>query len=105
MTVSNEMLLRGIAFAEARRNSARRILKPQNSGCEKDNTELTYDGVFQRSLGSKANTYSQSVGEQSPTAPLSIVSFSLCLTLSQNNKYDKKSCTKYYNVEYRECYY
>ncbi|XP_068986899.1 trafficking kinesin-binding protein milt isoform X4 [Bombus flavifrons] len=57
------MLLRGIAFAEARRNSARRILIPQNSACEKDNAELTYDGAFQRSLGSKANSLSRSIGE------------------------------------------
>lgn len=45
------MLLRGIAFAEARRNSAKRILKPQNSICEKDNAELTYDGIFQCNFG------------------------------------------------------
>ncbi|XP_076665921.1 trafficking kinesin-binding protein milt isoform X2 [Andrena cerasifolii] len=59
------MLLRGIAFAEARRSSTRRILKPQNSGCEKDNAELTYDGVFQRNLASKATTFPQSSGETS----------------------------------------
>ncbi|XP_029052654.2 trafficking kinesin-binding protein milt isoform X2 [Osmia bicornis bicornis] len=64
------MLLRGIAFAEARRNSARRIWKSQNSSCEKDNTELTYDGVFQRNLVSKANTYSPSVRDRSPTPSL-----------------------------------
>ncbi|CAK9822034.1 Trafficking kinesin-binding protein 1 [Anthophora retusa] len=64
------MLLRGIAFAEARRNSARRILKPQNSSCEKENTELTYDGVFQRNLGSKTNAFSQSVDEHSSTNSL-----------------------------------
>lgn len=69
------MLLRGIAFAEARRNSARRILKPQNAGCEKDNAELTYDGVFQRNLGAKANTCFQSVGERSPTTTHPLVSF------------------------------
>ncbi|XP_076750608.1 trafficking kinesin-binding protein milt isoform X1 [Xylocopa sonorina] len=61
------MLLRGIAFAEARRNSARRILKPQNSGCEKDNAELTYDGVFQRNFGSKT-AYLSSMSEHSPSA-------------------------------------
>ncbi|XP_054000970.1 trafficking kinesin-binding protein milt isoform X2 [Hylaeus anthracinus] len=48
------MLLRGIAFAEARRNSARRIRKPQNTNNDKDNTELSYNAVFQHSLGSKA---------------------------------------------------
>lgn len=68
------MLLRGIAFAEARRNSAKRILKPQNSICEKDNAELTYDGVFQYNFGSLANSYSQSVGGYSPPS-LSLVSF------------------------------
>ena len=73
------MLLRGIAFAEVRRNSARRILKPQNSGSEKDNPELTYDGVFQRNLESKANIYTQSISERSSSTPR--VSFYLCLTL------------------------
>lgn len=68
------MLLRGIAFAEARRNSAKRILKPQNSICEKDNAELTYDGIFQCNFGSMANSYSQSVGGYSPPS-LSLVSF------------------------------
>ncbi|XP_017792646.1 PREDICTED: uncharacterized protein LOC108574545 [Habropoda laboriosa] len=61
------MLLRGIAFSEARRSVTRRILKPQNSSCEKDNTELTYDEVFQSNLGSKENTYSQSINEHSST--------------------------------------
>ncbi|XP_076651595.1 trafficking kinesin-binding protein milt isoform X2 [Halictus rubicundus] len=55
------MILRGIAFAEARRNSARRILKSQNSSCEKDNAELTYDGV--RSLGSKSTLSASPFGE------------------------------------------
>ncbi|XP_043797134.1 trafficking kinesin-binding protein milt isoform X3 [Apis laboriosa] len=64
------MLLRGIAFAEARRNSAKRILKPQNSICEKDNAELTYDGVFQYNFGSMAN--SQSIGGYSPLSSLSL---------------------------------
>ncbi|XP_031848218.1 trafficking kinesin-binding protein milt isoform X2 [Nomia melanderi] len=61
------MILRGIAFAEARRNSARRILKPQNSGCEKDNAELTYDGVFQRNLGSKPTKFPQSTTDHGST--------------------------------------
>lgn len=69
------MLLRGIAFAEARRNSAKRILKPQNSICEKDNAELTYDGVFQYNFGSMANSYSQSIGGYNPLSSLSLVSF------------------------------
>lgn len=73
------MLLRGIAFAEARRNSARRILIPQNSACEKDNVELTYDGAFQRSLGSKANNLSRSIGEST------LVSFYSCLKIIQIN--------------------
>ncbi|XP_076162683.1 trafficking kinesin-binding protein milt isoform X2 [Ptiloglossa arizonensis] len=64
------MLLRGIAFAEARRNSARRILKSQNSSCEKDNAELSYDGVFQRNLGSKATTFLQSNDECGPNSSL-----------------------------------
>ncbi|XP_043797133.1 trafficking kinesin-binding protein milt isoform X2 [Apis laboriosa] len=67
------MLLRGIAFAEARRNSAKRILKPQNSICEKDNAELTYDGVFQYNFGSMAN--SQSIGGYSPLSSLSLLVF------------------------------
>lgn len=74
MILSNEMLLRGIAFAEARRNSARRILKSQNSSCEKDNAELSYDGVFQRNLGSKATTFLQSNDECGPNSSLNFVS-------------------------------
>ncbi|XP_003704554.2 trafficking kinesin-binding protein milt isoform X2 [Megachile rotundata] len=61
------MLLRGIAFAEVRRNSARRIWKSQNSSCEKDNTELTYDGVFQRNYTSK-NACPLSVNDRNSTS-------------------------------------
>ncbi|CAD1479169.1 unnamed protein product, partial [Heterotrigona itama] len=77
------MLLRGIAFAEARRNSARRILKPQNSGCEKDNPELIYDGVFQRNLESKANIYTQSISECSSSTPLEGEAISFVATASK----------------------
>ncbi|XP_043512354.1 trafficking kinesin-binding protein milt isoform X2 [Frieseomelitta varia] len=77
------MLLRGIAFAETRRNSARRILKPQNSGYEKDNPELTYDGVFQRNLGSKANTYTQSISERSSSTTLEGEAISFVATASK----------------------
>ncbi|XP_043253897.1 trafficking kinesin-binding protein milt isoform X1 [Colletes gigas] len=64
------MLLRGIAFAEARRTSARRILKPQNSACERDNTDLSYDGVCLHSLESKTTTFLRSVGEHDSNSSL-----------------------------------
>lgn len=47
------MLLRGIAFAEARRNSARRVFKSrektQGNGCERDAaSDVSHDGSLAR---------------------------------------------------------
>ncbi|EFN71844.1 Trafficking kinesin-binding protein 1 [Camponotus floridanus] len=69
------MLLRGIAFAEARRNSARRVFKNRdktqsNNGCERDvASDLSYDGPLTRHM----RTMTMMV-RQSPEQPLSPVS-------------------------------
>jgi len=50
------MLLRGIAFAEARRNSARRVFKNRDKtqGCERD---LSHDGSLARHVRMKMMAY------------------------------------------------
>ncbi|GAB1869297.1 Trafficking kinesin-binding protein 1 [Camponotus japonicus] len=69
------MLLRGIAFAEARRNSARRVFKNRDktqssNGCERDvASDLSYDGPLTRHM----RTMTMMV-RQSPEQPLSPVS-------------------------------
>lgn len=56
------MLLRGIAFAEARRNSARRVFKgrdkTQGNGCEKDIApDLLHDGSSARHTRTAMTAY------------------------------------------------
>ncbi|KYM85413.1 Trafficking kinesin-binding protein 1 [Atta colombica] len=53
------MLLRGIAFAEARRNSARRVFKNRDKtqGCERDALDLSHDGSLARHVRMKMMAY------------------------------------------------
>lgn len=63
-----KMLLRGIAFAEARRNSARRVFKSrdktQGNGCERDAADLCHDGSLARHVG-------RTMAHRPPEEPLS----------------------------------
>ncbi|KAL6264318.1 hypothetical protein P5V15_004427 [Pogonomyrmex californicus] len=67
------MLLRGIAFAEARRNSARRVFKnrdnkTQGNGCERDaaSSDFSHDGSLARHVRTTMMTYQPAEESLSP---------------------------------------
>ncbi|XP_011630004.1 trafficking kinesin-binding protein milt isoform X1 [Pogonomyrmex barbatus] len=86
------MLLRGIAFAEARRNSARRVFKnrdnkTQGNGCERDaaSSDFSHDGSLARHVRTTMMTYQPAEESLSPAflIPFESEAISLVATASK----------------------